>query len=1306
MKKFLIGFLYVISILLIGFYMAFLTAPLIVNKFYDFEQFKPIVQKLIKENSKLNLNYNSIKIYTTPMLSIGASVDNISVDFDDKTNFINIEKVKGGIWLPAIFALNIKTANVEITSPKINVEAKDKQYKIVQIVEDIVNENNQKPQAAKQEPSKNIQKLMSMVKINVPNIKITDLDVKVFDNKNSLTLNTPKLNLGYFGTLDGKKQKTKFKTIVSLFSNENQNILADLKVKIELPDAVKGPKEEIDKDEKIKIPFIDLIEIYQTYDLNMNTVARLNLKKNGIYGFLNVDDFNLKLSSIRLPNSFLHTKFSKNKVQYDSSIYVKDDEKIALTGDIKLGKHPYFNSNIQSDKIYFKNILDLTKGLLDSLNIKNDIASIETKGYLEANADIKTNFKKLKSKGNILIKEGSFINTKNKIGIKNLEVGLIFDDNALNIKDTHANINNSNIDIEGYIDNKTNTKINLDIKDLPLETLYVAFCPKEIKRDLNLKKANLSVKTNIEGKLDNLEAKIKTSLENLALNDTKNTMFINNSNLNLSFDASKDGILGQIENNGFNFTLPKAKTKAQINNLKISLDENNIKINPFDVIYNSLSKINIQGQIENYLKDPNIDIFADGKISTINLKETLGKEISYYLVSKGSIPFKTSIKGDSKKQEILTQIYSDNANYITPVDIAKLIGKKSIMQADITFKGNKIKLKDSGLYLANAFSNDLKSNVNENNKIADLTAIIDNNHINLFRLTIPKRTKAKISIFKKSGFDIQGKMLLRGAFDDLAYLGNINISNINIPELLFKLGAFDMDFNSKNLNLKGSNIDLNGSQVNGNLKVDLNSLSSDTIKIKDLLITSNSINVDKALIVLEKLNNYLPAASASKSPKEAAQANIPIKLDGKFNINNLKTGMIELSDTKGNLNMEKNNLYINNLGVKGFDGNISGNITMNLINGLMDIKLKGNNINYDKLMIQAAGLKDTITGTGDFTTDISLKGSTYLEQVKSLKGNVTFKIKEGQYGPFAKLENFFLAENIRENPVFKATIGSILTPIATIDSSHFENLIGNLNFKDGNVYLSPITSQGDILCILIKGQMNLISNELDTFARVRLASAVSDLLGPIAVANPVNLVKNTPGLNIATAKLFTVFTTVVQESEYKEIPDFSAKHSDINATKFQIILKGDVNKPLKLVKSFKWLALKDEMELAQEFSNKYILEQQQQMKQALMEKLQKEYEENNKLKVGVEKVLKMDTTAPKVKEMLVDEILNTRQELQNKQNEIRIKNEQKKQEAIQKLQNKNLENQQKLKNFEQNLQNKIQDKIKPVQSTESSNSGS
>ena len=167
--------------------------------------------------------------------------------------------------------------------------------------------------------------------------------------------------------------------------------------------------------------------------------------------------------------------------------------------------------------------------------------------------------------------------------------------------------------------------------------------------------------------------------------------------------------------------------------------------------------------------------------------------------------------------------------------------------------------------------------------------------------------------------------------------------------------------------------------------------------------------------------------------------------------------------------------------------------------------------------------------------------------------------------------------------------------------------------------------------------MNLLTNIIDSKVRVRLASAVSDLLGPIAVANPINLVKKTPGLNVATAKLFSVFSQVVTQDEYNEIPDFAKNHSDSNATKFQIVLAGDVARPLTLVKSFKWLALQSDIDRAHEFSENYIQEQEELARQEQINKLQKEYEADHKIKVGVQKVLHIDTTAPAVKELLKKE---------------------------------------------------------------------
>ena len=64
-------------------------------------------------------------------------------------------------------------------------------------------------------------------------------------------------------------------------------------------------------------------------------------------------------------------------------------------------------------------------------------------------------------------------------------------------------------------------------------------------------------------------------------------------------------------------------------------------------------------------------------------------------------------------------------------------------------------------------------------------------------------------------------------------------------------------------------------------------------------------------------------------------------------------------------------------------------------------------------------------------------------------------------------------------------------------------------------------------------------------------------------------------------KIFFLFTEVVTETEFAQIPALTKDIDDNNATKFQVVVRGDVAKPLTLVKSFKWLALQSDIDKAQ-----------------------------------------------------------------------------------------------------------------------------
>ncbi len=1302
MNKFLKIFLITLASILGIFYVAFLIVPPIFNAAYDLNQHKSDIQKIVKDNAKLNLDYSKIKIYTTPLLSAGAIVENINVTLDDKTSVFSAEKIKGGLALPSLFTLTIKTANCDVINPKINLEiVDDKQYKILKVVEDIINENNAKPKPEPTKETELINKIVEKIRIKIPSIKVVNYEALINDLKSNhnLKLAGEKLIVGY----NGARNTFKIKTNAKVLSDDNENIVANIDIFSSLPTPEKTVEQK-DPEEKIAIPFVNPVTIYQTYDLKTNVISKLrilNTKHRGFvsYGYLNVDNLNLKLSDIRLPDSYFHAIFQGKTIKYDSNIYAKNDEKISLDGELKYGKHPKIKTTILSDKLHFANLVALLEGLLDSLNIKNELAQIKTTGYLVADTTIKTNFKKLKSKGSIIIKDGSFINPKNNIGIKDVVANLIFDNNALNIKDTSLSINNSKLNAQGIIDNKSNTDIKLNIDNLSLAELYNAFAPKELKQAIKLNSAILSANVDVKGKLENLNAKLDTKLNNLNLSDPNKTLIISNNQLGINFNVDPKTIKGEISNNGLNINLPLIKTSTKINDLSVGIDNANITINPFDLIYNNLSKINIEGQIANYTtKDLNINIFADGKIATTDLNQTLGKEIAHFIPSKGMIPIKVAINGDTKNQEILAQIFADTNNYFTPINLATLVNSKTLAVADIKLHGNKIKIKESGIFKTqNNFENDLKANLLNAQKIVDLTAILDNGHINLFRISIPEELSGNIGIFKNSAFKTKGKITLNGKPEDLDFGGDLKIYDLNIPEILFKTNLIDLDFVSNGLNVKTKEIDLNNSKIDGSLYAGLKPVNN-LFEIENIDVKSDLINVDKAMAVVTELMKFMPPAPKATT-KATAPADIPLIADGKFDIKKLTTGAIVVEKIKGNIAIKDNDLIISKLDCKAFGGSVDGDITMNLLSGLIGIKLDGKGLDSNKALTDAANMKDMISGDLKFATDISLSGATLEEQMKSLKGDVAFELKDGQYGPFAKLENFFLAENIRENPFFKNTIGVILTPIMTIDSTHYEKLNGKVSFKNGIVNLGSIKSQGDILCILINGDMNLLTNEIDSKVRVRLASAVSDMLGPIAMANPVNLIKNTPGLNVASAKLFSVFSEVVNESEYKEIPDFAKNHSDANATKFQIILDGNVAKPLTLVKSFKWLALQEDMDKAKEFSVNFE-------KEELLKQLQAQYEENHKLKVGLEKILQMDTTAPEVKKILEQEaqkakeqaVSSAQQKVETSKKELEQKVQQKQQEATQKIQEainvKKQEQEQKLLDAQNKLKSKLQEKIK------------
>ena len=141
MKKFfkVLG-ITIISIVVL-LYLAFL---FVLPKAVDLNKFKPDLQKIVKEQTNLTIDFDNPQITVTPLLSAGITADNVKIKLPDNSEVITSDNFKARIALPSLFLLTVKIPTVEILNPVINIDIVDgKAFKAVQAFEEILNKKEE-----------------------------------------------------------------------------------------------------------------------------------------------------------------------------------------------------------------------------------------------------------------------------------------------------------------------------------------------------------------------------------------------------------------------------------------------------------------------------------------------------------------------------------------------------------------------------------------------------------------------------------------------------------------------------------------------------------------------------------------------------------------------------------------------------------------------------------------------------------------------------------------------------------------------------------------------------------------------------------------------------------------------------------------------------------------------------------------------------------------------------------------------------------------------------------------------------------
>lgn len=1184
MKKFfkILG-LTVLALLFI-LYLGFL---FVIPRVIDIEQYKGEIQKIVKEQTSLDLEFKNLKPVTTPFLSVGFKAEDIKVTLPDTSTLFTSDSLKATVSLPSLLFLTIKVSDVEADNPFLNIEILEngEDYKIVKLIEDILNAKKSETFGVKQEETASGFDF-SKLKIMIPKVRLKNYKVLATDSgtKHYLDLHGGELLFGYFNG-----ERIKVKTSAELFSDENKNIAANLDINTFLPAPSPKLDSEDDPAEKIDIFFINPVTVYQNYDLktNIDTKIRLNKNKNGeitSFGYINIDNITMKLSDIKLPESYIRLKTFGNKINIDTNIRPTEEENIEISGEVNIGNRKNADLKIKTNEIRFSNLLEISKAFLNSLQIPNELNQYRAGGSFLADCNFKTNFRKLKSEGYLKIQNG-------ELSIRNLgrilseaNINIILDNNLLDVKDSTLLINNSEVKIDGSIDEKSYADINIVTEKLPIAPLFEAFMPKEIREAYALKSGDVSSNIAIKGKMKEAIGEIDVELENFDFSDAKNTFRIKNKKFDTSFlyEAKTSNITGELNNSDFEFSIPKTSSKVSSPKLKINVKDKNIEIEQNLINFNDKSTFAYSGEIKNYENPESINFTLSGKLNTDDAVKFIGQELKPFIHSKGDIPVNVSFIGNSKKQTLFAEALSDASNFITPVDFSRLKDLKTTLQAMVDFKPSRIKIKDTGLFTRAYVTDENGKETKILNKFLGVDGTIEKDTINILKIDIPKDIAGKIFVFPQSQYVInQGKIYLYGRTKSPLFKGDLRISDVSVPEILTSIGNIDLNFKDSDLNFNIENIQMSGSDLNIKGKYSL--LQGAIANISDLNITSDNIKVEEIAEVSEKIMGYIP-----QTPNSSQSSDIPVLVNnGAVDLNHIKTGNIELFNTKSGLTINKNILSLNRLSSDIFRGSVNGDIRVNLLSMLINADIRGRRINVEKALLDSAGLKDSLSGTLEFSSKMNINGNakTPEEQIKGIDGSIDFKITDGQFGPFGKLENMIIAENIRESQFFQTALGGIIESIATIDTTHFNELQGHADLKDGMCNINPLTSLGNVMNLHIWGNFDIIKNYADMKVRVKITSLISNLLGPLSAINPVNLVNSAASMNVVTAKAFSLFCETVSEEELEVLPQFSNGYIDSSATKFQIVVRGDVAKPFTLIKSFKWLATQMQFAQAKEFAD-------------------------------------------------------------------------------------------------------------------------
>ncbi|MCQ2753546.1 MAG: hypothetical protein MJ231_00690 [bacterium] len=596
-------------------YLAFLILPLVVSSVVN--NYSPQITQEIQKATGLNSKLEGVKLVTTPKLTVGLKVDKFALLTPDNKDILNSEDFQVKMSLLPLFAKKIEVDVIQLDKLDVKLGLnKDGSFEIEKYLP--------KAEPTEEKP-KNTEPFVLPLGLklsnHLPDIRIGGYEITFIDlsngktyvikgNKTEVTdfvLNkSVKLVADGNITLQGREQ---FVYDIKI----NNKIMPDL----DLNELVFNPEQKKEtKKEEVKINVLDILkEIYKnqiTANLKTDITTKKTNEHLNFHGDATLDNLSVAPSGLKLPPSDINLKFAGEKIDINSNLYTAQNEVSTITGALKTGKKPDIDMNFKSGA-ELSNILKIAKAFALTFNIK-DLQTLNANGKIDANFNIKSDFKKINSNGYFKIPNAKIFYGLYNVGIDNIKTDIALNNNNININNLSFSILGQPLRLYGLIKEDATADLHLLAESLNLKGLLVACGQAALLKENPVNSGIISVTVDVTGKLDKIQPAAKVTLSNIDMKNTPSNTGLKLPKTYLDVTTDGEGFSGVLKSTDIKVINPAAS--VSIPSFNANINENVIEIANTPIKVENINFV-LSGKIKDYLKEKMIvDLKTTGDINS------------------------------------------------------------------------------------------------------------------------------------------------------------------------------------------------------------------------------------------------------------------------------------------------------------------------------------------------------------------------------------------------------------------------------------------------------------------------------------------------------------------------------------------------------------------------------------------------------------------------------------------------------------------------------------------------------------------